>query len=236
MTDASRTRPAESGPCGPPSRVSQNWRTNRRLATAWDRGVKSRPVAMLYGALVFGTDNRRMYRHMAAVGRLPAGTSVLDIPSGGGVVLLGLHPDRRLRYTAADISPQMLDRARDEAARRGLDYVEFSEADATALPFNDGGFDVVVSYSGLHCVPDPKASVQEMARVVRPGGTVRGSVVVRGAGGVTDRFIDLWVRLKILDVVTPVDEVLRWFSDSGLRPVHTERAGAVLYFEFTRPG
>lgn len=225
---------AETSNSPAPSAVSQNWISNGRLAKSWDRGVKSRPVAMAYGLVVFGTDNRRMYRHMAQVGDLPQGTSVLDVPSGGGVVLLGLRPENRLRYVAADISPVMLDRVRAEASRRGLDYVETQRADAGALPFQDGAFDVVVSYSGLHCVPDPAAAVKEMARVVRPGGTVRGSVVVRGAGFLPDRFIDLWVRLNILDVVTPVEEVLGWFADAGLAKVQTETSGAVLYFEYRK--
>lgn len=218
-----------------PSEVSRNWQTSKRLTNVWDRGVKSRPVAMVYGMVVFNTDNRRMYRHMAEVGSLPEGTSVLDLPSGGGVVLLGLNPGRRLRYVAADISELMLDRARAEAARRRLDYVEFQQADATALPFTDGEFDVVVTYSGLHCVPDPATAVKEMARVLVPGGTLRGSVAVRGASPISDRFIDLWVRMRILDVVTPVDEVMRWFSDAGLQVRKTERSGAILYFDLEKP-
>ncbi|HEV2370660.1 MAG TPA: class I SAM-dependent methyltransferase [Streptosporangiaceae bacterium] len=218
-----------------PSRVGQNWVSNGRLAASWDRGVKSRPVAMVYGLVVFGTDNRKMYEHMAYVGRLPAGTRVLDVPSGGGVVLLGLKPENPLSYVAADISPIMLERVRAEAGRRGLDYVSTEQADAGKLPFDDGSFDVVVSYSGLHCVPDPQAAVREMARVVRPGGAVRGSVVVRGAGFLPDRFIDLWVRMNILDIVKPADAVLGWFADAGLDVVSTKTRGAVLYFELTRP-
>ncbi|WUG37222.1 class I SAM-dependent methyltransferase [Streptomyces sp. NBC_00459] len=171
---------------------------------------------------------------MAASVALPDGATVLDVPSGGGVVLLGLDPARDVAYTAADISPIMLERVRAEAGKRGLRNVRTQEADAGALPFEDGVFDAVVSYSGLHCVPDPAAAVREMARVVKPGGTVRGSVVVRKAGFVTDRFIDLWVKLNILDVVTPVSEVLRWFDDAGLVKVRTETSGAVLYFEYTR--
>ncbi|KAB2342456.1 class I SAM-dependent methyltransferase [Actinomadura rudentiformis] len=218
-----------------PSVVSGNWQTNKRLATVWDRGVKSRPVAMVYGAVVFATDNRKMYRHMASAVALPEGTSVLDIPSGGGVVFLGLRPGKPLRYVAADISDLMLDRARAEADRRGLDFVEFEKADATELPFKDEEFDVVVSYSGLHCVPDPEAAVREWSRVLKPGGAVKGSVVVRGASFLPDRFINLWVKLRILDVVTPVEEVRRWFRDAGLRVVRTETSGAVLYFELEKP-
>lgn len=218
-----------------PSRVSQNWVSNGRLAATWDRGVKSRPAAMAYGIVAFGTDNRKMYEHMAYAGRLPAGTRVLDVPSGGGVVLLGFKPGSAPAYVAADISPIMLERVRAEASRRGLASVTTQQADAGKLPFEDASFDVVVSYSGLHCVPDPGAAVREMARVVRPGGVVRGSVVVRGAGFLPDRFIDLWVRMKILDVVTSAATVLGWFADAGLVKASTQSSGAVLYFEFTRP-
>jgi SAM-dependent methyltransferase len=129
----------------------------------------------------------------------------------------------------------MLDKVRVEAGRRGLDFVETEEADITALPFEDGAFDVVVTYNGLHCVPDPAGAVMEMARVLRPGGELRGCLVVTKTGFVPDTFIGLWRRTQILDVVVPADDFLGWLAAAGLEIVTTARSGAVLYFDARKP-
>ena len=57
-----------------------------------------------------GSDLRRLYAAAAEIGRQPAGSSVLDVPCGGGVALRGLRPGQGVRYVAADISQAMLDR------------------------------------------------------------------------------------------------------------------------------
>ena len=103
---------------------------------------------------------------------------ILDVPCGGGVAFRGLRPGQRVRYVAADLSPLMLGRARAEAKRRDLHQIEFTEADVEALPFKDASFDLCVSCTGLHCFPDP-AAVSEIARVLRPGGVLRGTTLVR---------------------------------------------------------
>jgi ubiquinone/menaquinone biosynthesis C-methylase UbiE len=213
-----------------------NWKTSKPLVAAWDRGVKSWPVAMVYGAIVFGTDNRIMYKDMDSLGELPAGTRVLDVPSGGGVVLRALRPGHGLRYVAGDISPLMLERVRAEADRRHLEGIGTRQVDAGALPFGDGEFDVVATYSGLHCVPDPAKAVAEMFRVLVPGGELRGSVVVTGAGAREDAFIRLWQKRNILDVVVPADGVTGWITDAGFRNVRTRTSGSILYFRAVRPG
>lgn len=214
--------------------ASENWRRNERLAAMWDRGVKSWPVTMAYGALVFHTDNRLMYAEMRGAGDLPAGASLLDVPSGGGVLLRHLPPGSGLRYTAADISPRMLQKTLEEAARHGFE-VDTREADVTSLPFPDRSFDAVATFNGLHCVPEPRRALGEMVRVLRPGGRLSGCVVVRGAGRISDRFIDLWCRMRILDVVVPASTIVDWLHEAGLTVERTRRSGAVLYFRATRP-
>jgi SAM-dependent methyltransferase len=68
------------------------------------------------------------------------------------------------------------------ADRHGIDWIEFVEAGVEALPFKDRSFDLVATYTGLHCFPDPAAAIGEMARVLRPGGELRGTSVIRRAG------------------------------------------------------
>jgi len=116
---------------------------------------------------------RLLYRATEAIAALPAGGAVLDVPCGGGVALRGLLPGRGLRYVAADISQAMLDRTARAAQSRGVaDQVQTCKADIAALPFADGEFDLCVTFTGLHCFPDPRAALAEIGRVVRPGGEV----------------------------------------------------------------
>lgn len=85
---------------------------------------------------------------------------------------------------AADISSDMLRRARSRATELGLDgLMEFSEADITDLPFRDNMFDLVLTFNGLHCLPDPHAAVVELARVLKPVGFCAGARVSGVAAG-----------------------------------------------------
>jgi SAM-dependent methyltransferase/succinate dehydrogenase flavin-adding protein (antitoxin of CptAB toxin-antitoxin module) len=81
--------------------------------------------------------------------------------------------------TGVDITPAMLDEARCAAAGggRGLpadcgSVLEFVEADAVALPFDESSFDAVVTRLSVHHLSDPERAINEMARVVKPGGRV----------------------------------------------------------------
>ncbi len=118
------------------------------------------------GALLSFGQDPRWRRFM--VGRLPRdGGHVLDVATGTGLVaeaLLG----RGFHVTGLDQSPGMLAHAR---ARFG-DRVELVEGSADELPFADASFDHLTFTYLLRYVDDPGATVAEVARVVRPGGTI----------------------------------------------------------------
>lgn len=102
------------------------------------------------------------------VSRLPRdGGHVLDVATGTGLVAAELRR-RGFRVTGLDQSPEMLDVAR--ARFRGA--VELVEASAESLPFPDGSFDHLTFTYLLRYVDDPGATLAELARVVRPGGTI----------------------------------------------------------------
>jgi SAM-dependent methyltransferase len=71
-----------------------------------------------------------------------------------------------------DLTPAMIEKATTEAAAAGIENVEFSLGDATALEFENAGFDGAVNRFSLHHIPVPGRVLQEMARVVKPGGWV----------------------------------------------------------------
>jgi ubiquinone/menaquinone biosynthesis C-methylase UbiE len=112
----------------------------------------------------------------AVVRSLPAdelGGAVLEIGSGGGAIaeaLAGRNPGTML--TATDLDPVMVNTARRRLA--GFANATVLTADATALPFDDDSFDSVVSCLMLHHVIDWEKALDEVARVLRPGGLFVG--------------------------------------------------------------
>ena len=148
----------------------------------------------------------------------------------------GLRTGQVVRYVAADISPYMLQRARREAGRRGVqDAIQFVEADVTALQFADASFDLCVTYNGLHCLPDPRAALGELARVLKQGGTLRGTSCVTGLGPRTDALIALSRRAAVFGNTPRTGEIEKWLTEFGLDVVTLERSGAIEFFEARSP-
>ena len=101
---------------------------------------------------------------------LRSGQKVLDVAAGNGNVSLAAAR-RWCEVVATDYVPGLLERARERAAGERL-TIEFREADAEALPFEDGSFDVVVSTFGVMFTPDQERAAAELTRVCRPGGRI----------------------------------------------------------------
>ena len=97
--------------------------------------------------------------------------SWLEVACGPAVISRALAP-RVGRVHGVDLTPSMVEKASEEAAREGLGNVEFSLDDATALGFDDGSFDGAVIRFSFHHIPAPWRVMAEMARVVRSGGRV----------------------------------------------------------------
>lgn len=103
---------------------------------------------------------------------LKSGSNVLEIASGTGIATEQLWrilpPD--VRITASDLNQAMLDLARDKRGRMtGVDYLQ---ADVSELPFDNEQFDAVACQFGIMFFPDKPRAVSEMARVLKPGGTL----------------------------------------------------------------
>lgn len=99
------------------------------------------------------------------------GPRILEVGVGTGLSLGYYAPSSEVR--GIDLSADMLERARDKVARRGLTQVKSLDVmDATRLDFPDGGFDAVTAQFLITLVPKPEATLDEMARVLRPGGEI----------------------------------------------------------------
>jgi phosphatidylethanolamine/phosphatidyl-N-methylethanolamine N-methyltransferase len=104
------------------------------------------------------------------INELPPGR-VLECGVGTGISLPHYRADHRI--TGIDLSPEMLDIARERVAAAGLQNVEgLDVVDASAMPMAEASFDTSVAMFVLTVVPDPKAVMAELARVTRPGGAV----------------------------------------------------------------
>lgn len=96
---------------------------------------------------------------------------ILEVGVGTGLSL----PDykRHLEVVGIDLSPEMLEKARERVNEEKLDHVTgLHEMDASDLKFADGSFDIVVAMFVMTVVPDPEKVMRELSRVVKPGGEV----------------------------------------------------------------
>jgi ubiquinone/menaquinone biosynthesis C-methylase UbiE len=108
---------------------------------------------------------------------------VLDVASGSGNLALAAARRTWGSVVSSDYVPSLLERGRERAAAERLE-IEFVEADAQALPFDDGSFDVATSIYGVMFAPDQQKAADELLRVVRPGGRIGlGSWCPDGAVG-----------------------------------------------------
>ncbi len=165
-----------------------------------------------------------------------AAGEVLEVAVGTGLNL-ALYPPG-VTLIAVDLSPGMLAIARARAAELGRD-VDLREADAEALPFGDASFDTVVCTLSLCAVPDNRAVIGEMYRVLRPGGRMLlldhvvstwwpVRVVQRAVERFTSRALgEYWTRRQLPLAVAAGFNV----EETGRR-----KAGTVEWFAARKPG
>ncbi len=119
----------------------------------------------------FGLISKVARRAAVAAVNLAPGASVLEVGVGTGLALPMYAPEKRV--TGIDLSAEMLVQARQRAVDMGLRNIDsLLEMDAQKTSFADGQFDIAVAMFVASVVPDPRALVAELKRVVRPGGTI----------------------------------------------------------------
>jgi demethylmenaquinone methyltransferase/2-methoxy-6-polyprenyl-1,4-benzoquinol methylase len=183
------------------------------------------------------------------VSRIPANaTRVLDVASGTAAVAIELARRTPAREVVGiDQSTEMLNAGRARIAAAGLGgRIELREGRAESLPFGDAEFDALTFTYLLRYVDDPAATMRELARVVRPGGTIamlefgvpRGvwrplweayvRVGLPGLGALVSpawREVGSFLGPSIRDFYEryPVSRLLELWQDAGLRDVRARR-------------
>jgi ubiquinone/menaquinone biosynthesis C-methylase UbiE len=155
------------------------------------------------------------------------GQRVLDVACGTGIVARTAAPrvGTAGSVTGVDINEAML-----SVARRVSPDLEWRQGDAAALPFEDAGFDVVLSQMAMMFFPDPAAALREMARVVQPPGTV-AILIPAGldANPAYEAFVDIVTRhagpaarnlVTTYFVLGDLDRTVDLFTAAGLRVTH----------------
>ena len=131
-----------------------------------------------------------------SLGALGSGEQVVDVGCGAGldslIAATMVGPDGHV--IGVDMTDAMLAKARHSAAEAGVSTVEFRQGYAEALPVPDGWADVVISNGVLNLMPDKRAALQEMARVLKPTGRLQiGDILVhKPVPEEAKRQIDLW--------------------------------------------
>lgn len=167
------------------------------------------------GRVLWGIDTSVLYNSIGLLSEVGEGSTVLDVPCGGGVALRALSSERDVRYIALDIDEAMLARARRRALRSGLSHVEFVVGDMLALPFDDAQADLVLSYSGLHMVSDPERAVRELARCLKPGGRLVGTTFLAGGARRAQALLAIGA-LQGHPLPPTREDLLRWLTDAGI--------------------
>lgn len=211
--------------------LEETWGREKMAATVYDFAVQNPVVGRVAAQAMWGFDIRKLFDSIECVADTPRGSRVLDVPCGGGLVFSGLTPDHGLDYTALDYSPVMLERAHRKQEKLGLPGISFQQGDVGALPYNNATFDLALTYNGIHCFPDPRQAVRELARVLKPGGTLRGTLVVRNAGLRYDALVRLFILRGFFGPGCTRGEFEAWLSENGLRLRKAGQSGAILLFE-----
>lgn len=175
-------------------------------------------LVRLIGRTVWGMDGAVLYSSMEPIERASPGSTIADVPCGGGVAFRALRPGQQVHYLAGDLDPKMLERAERRAQGRSLDQVKFLTADMTALPFTDAEVDLFLSYSGLHMVAEPQRAIEEIARCLKPGGRVIGTSFF-SAGSHRARWIFAMGARNGHALPPAREEVAEWLADAGLTDV-----------------
>ena len=112
---------------------------------------------------------------------------MLDVPVGTAVFTTEKYSKMKLAdITCLDYSPDMLEQAEYRFRKAGITNIKILQGDVSALPFEDGTFDLVLCMNGLHVFPDKDKAYSEIFRALKPGGKLLACFYIAGEKKVAD--------------------------------------------------
>ncbi len=156
-----------------------------------------------------------------AMAGIVEGETVLDLGSGGGidVFLAARRVGSSGRVIGVDMTPEMLERAQANAARAGLDNVEFRQGLIEDLPVEDATVDVIISNCVINLAPEKAPVFAEAFRVLRSGGRLVVSDVVTDAALPEEVRDDLGSWSSCVGGALPQDDYLAAITEAGFTGV-----------------
>jgi SAM-dependent methyltransferase len=165
-----------------------------------------------------------------ATANLKPGETVVDLGCGGGldVLLAAQKVGRGGKAIGIDMTPEMLELARRNAAKAGAANVEFHHATIDRLPLPGGSVDCVISNCVINLAPDKKAVFKEIARVLKPGGRLAVSDIALKKPLPPEVGNDLLAYVGCIAGAIPVEEYRQGLADAGFSHVEVVDTGADL--------
>jgi len=175
--------------------------------TQIQQGIWSKGDFAMVAGIVFGASE-----NLAEALDIVPDERVLDVACGSGNGAISAARRSWGGVVGADYVPALLERGRERAAAEKLD-IEFVEADAQDLPFDDAGFDVTMSIFGAMFAPDQPKTASELLRVTKPGGRI-GMANWSAEGSVGQMFQTI---AKHAPPPPGVESPLRWGNEDNVR-------------------
>lgn len=165
-----------------------------------------------------------------ATASLQPGEVVVDLGSGGGldVFLAAEKVGPGGKAIGIDMTPEMILRARKNAAKSKLGNVEFHRASIDKLPLADGSVDCIVSNCVINLVPDKNAVFREMFRVLKPGGRVAVSDIAWKQDLPEELARDLMALVGCIAGAIHITDYEEGLRAAGFHAVHIVDTGADL--------
>lgn len=156
-----------------------------------------------------------------AIASLKPGEAVLDLGAGGGFdcFLAAAEVGPAGRVIGVDMTPDMLSKARANAARGGFGNVEFRLGEIEHLPVADASVDVIISNCVVNLSPDKRQVFREAFRVLKPGGRLAISDVVASAALPPEMRDDPYLYSACVAGASPVDELECMLAAAGFADV-----------------
>lgn len=204
--------PASSGCCGP----SAGDATATAAALGYDPAAAA--AAPAGSNLGLGCGNP------LAIQQLPAGATVLDLGSGAGfdAFLAARAVGPTGRVIGVDMTPEMLQAARANAAKAGLSNVEFRLGEIEHLPVADASVHVILSNCVINLSPEKQQVFREAFRVLKPGGRLAISDIVAAAPLPQELRADLELHTGCVAGAATIDELRGMLTTAGFTDVRIE--------------
>ena len=208
-TDSSCCSPAASSCCGPAT-ASQSDKALRMGYSATE--LASVPEGANLG---LGCGNPQ------AISAMRAGEVVIDLGSGAGFdcFLAAQQVGPKGHVIGVDMTHEMLQKARENAAKIAATNVEFRLGELEHLPVADNSADVVISNCVINLVPDKAQVFREVFRVLKPGGRVAVSDIVNTAPLPTDIRADPSFICGCVAGAASIEQIQEWLTETGFAEV-----------------